>query len=275
MENRKKIRPPLTYYGGKQTLAPVIEKLIPEHALYAEPFFGGGAVFFLKPKSKVEVINDTNAELMNFYRVAKTRFKDLQELVQQSLISRDLHRKAVIIYYNPDLFDEVKRAWAIWVMCAMGFAAKLDGPFGYDKREGSQARRLLFKKEMFTDELMERLENVQIESADALYVIQSRDHEDAFFYCDPPYIGSNMGHYKGYTEEDFRALLEMLAAIKGKFLLSSYPSDILTEFIDRNGWYTLKKELIVTVNIKSGNEKKKTEILTANYPIDPIGGFSR
>lgn len=275
MENKKKLRPPLTYYGGKQTLAPIIETLIPEHVLYGEPFFGGGAVFFLKSKSKVEVINDTNSELMNFYRVAKTRFGELDELVQQSLISRELYRQAIIIYYNPDLFDEVKRAWAVWVLCAMGFAAKMDGAFGYDKRDGSQTKRLAFKKEMFTEQLMRRLENVQIESADALYVIQSRDHEEAFFYCDPPYIGSDMGHYKGYTEEDFRGLLEMLAAIKGKFLLSSYPSDMLNEFIKRNGWYTLKKELIVTVNIKSRNEKKKIEILTANYPIEPIKGFSK
>lgn len=275
MEYKKKLRPPLTYYGGKQTLAPIIEKLIPEHVLYGEPFFGGGAVFFLKPKSKVEVINDTNAELMNFYRVAKTRFEELQALVDQSLISRELHRQAVIIYYNPGLFDEVRRAWAVWVLSVMGFASQLGGTFGFDKRESMQSRRLGFKKETFTRELMTRLENVQMESADALYIIQSRDHDDAFFYCDPPYIGSDMGHYKGYTEEDFRSLLEMLASIKGKFLLSSYPSDLLSEFIERNGWYTLKKELTVIVNIKSSSEKKKTETLTANYPIEAIGGFSK
>lgn len=275
MENNKKPRPPLTYYGGKQTLAPFIETLIPAHILYGEPFFGGGAVFFLKPKSKVEVINDTNNELMNFYRVAKTRFGELEYLVQQSLISRDLHRKAVIIYHNPDLFDEVRRAWAIWVLCTMGFSSKMDGPLGFDKRDGSQSKRVAFKKAAFTEKLMRRLENVQIECADALYVIQSRDHRDAFFYCDPPYIGSNMGHYKGYTDADFKGLLEMLASIEGKFLLSSYPSDMLGGFTDHNGWYTLKKELAVTVNIKSGIPKKKIEVLTANYPIEEGYGFKK
>lgn len=64
----KRLRPPLTYYGGKQTLAPLIISLIPNHRLYAEPFTGGGAVFFMKPPSRVEVLNDTNGELMNFYR---------------------------------------------------------------------------------------------------------------------------------------------------------------------------------------------------------------
>lgn len=276
MENKKRLRPPLTYYGGKQTLAPIIVEMIPEHILYGEPFFGGGAVFFLKKPSKIEVINDTNAELMNFYRVAKTRFNELNDMVQLSLISRNLHHHATIVYHNPDLFDDVRRAWAIWVLCMMGFSAKLDGPFGFDKKDGSQSKRLMFKKQDFTEELMHRLEKVQIESADALYVIQSRDHEDAFFYCDPPYIGSNMGHYKGYTEEDFKALLEMLASLKGKFLLSSYPSPMLSEFIQANSWNSMKKDITVTVNKKGGNPKTKTEVLTANYPIELTSdrGFS-
>lgn len=273
MEQRKRIKPPLTYYGGKQTLAPFIETLIPEHRLYGEPFFGGGAVFFLKDPSVVEVINDSNKELVNFYKVVKTQFEPLHTLIDLSLASRDLHHKATIVYHNPDLFDEVRRAWAVWVLCAMGFSSRMDGPFGYDRASGSQAGRLSFKKEAFTEELMKRLERVQVECADALYVIQSRDFPEAFFYCDPPYIGSDMGHYKGYTEADFKALLEMLASIKGKFLLSSYPSDLLKEFSQQYGWFSMKKEILVSVNAKSGNQKKKVEVLTANYPLSEGNGF--
>lgn len=273
MENRNKLRPPLTYYGGKQTLAPFIVSLIPEHILYGEPFFGGGAVFFLKPPSEVEVINDTNRELMNFYRVAKTRFHELQQMLETSLWSRDMHHKAILIYHNPDLFDEVRRAWAVWVLCSMGFSSKMDGPFGYEKKGNSLAKRITFKKEQFTEQLMRRLENVQVECTDALYVTQSRDHEGAFFYCDPPYIGSDLGHYKGYTDKDFEALLEMLSTIKGKFLLSSYPSEMLREYIGVQGWYSMSKTMTVTVNIKRGNPKKKLEVLTANYPIAEGYGF--
>ncbi|MEM9931268.1 MAG: DNA adenine methylase, partial [Bacteroidota bacterium] len=65
------MKPPFSYYGGKQRLASRILKMIPEHNLYAEPFVGGGAVFWNKEKSEVEVINDTNRELINFYRVVK------------------------------------------------------------------------------------------------------------------------------------------------------------------------------------------------------------
>jgi len=268
MDKKTRLRPPLTYYGGKQTLAPLIVSLIPEHILYGEPFFGGGAVFFMKEPSKVEVINDTNRELINFYHVAKTRFNDLQALIQLTLHSRDAHRSAEVIYHNPQLFDEVKRAWAVWTLCAMGFSAKMDGPFGFDKQGNRTSKLIATKRENFDERYVDRLRQVQIECADALYVIQSRDHKDAFFYCDPPYIGSNMGHYKGYTEDDFEGLLEMLSQIEGKFLLSSYPSEMLDAFTKEMGWNTIKKELFVSVNMKSGNPKRKTEVMTANYPIE-------
>jgi len=65
------MKTPVTYYGGKQKLASTILKLIPEHNLYCEPFVGGAAIYFAKEPSNVEVINDTNKELMNFYRVVQ------------------------------------------------------------------------------------------------------------------------------------------------------------------------------------------------------------
>ena len=264
------MKPPLTYYGGKQNLAPLIISLIPEHILYGEPFTGGGAIFFHKLPSKVEVINDTNGELMNFYRVARDKFPPLQKMIRRTLHCRNSFRQAEIIYHNPDLFDEVRRAWAVWVICAQAFSAKMDGPFGFDKTDNTTSKRIANKRENFTEEYARRLEKVQIENADALYIIQSRDYEGAFFYCDPPYVGSNCGHYKGYTEADYEALLRLLSSIKGKFLLSSYPTDILDHFIKQQGWNSIRKELFVTVNAKGGNPKRKTEVLTANYPLTEV-----
>jgi DNA adenine methylase len=58
---------------------------------------------------------------------------------------------------------------------------------------------------------------------------------DGFFYLDPPYVGANQGHYDGYTQEDFDALLITLESLKDKFLLSSYRNKALVEYADRNG----------------------------------------
>ena len=113
-----------------------------------------------------------------------------------------------------------------------------------------------------------RIQNVQIECTDALRIIRSRDFEDAFFYCDPPYYNSDCGHYDGYTIEDFEMLLKTLSDIKGKFLMSSYPSDILKQYTKDFGWYT--KEIEQTVSVSNSNNKpgkKKTEVSTANYDL--------
>ena len=48
-------RTPITYYGGKQQLVSTILPMIPSHRVYCEPYFGGGAVFFAKGKSYLEV----------------------------------------------------------------------------------------------------------------------------------------------------------------------------------------------------------------------------
>ncbi|WP_366143599.1 DNA adenine methylase [Flavobacterium sp.] len=71
--------------------------------------------------------------------------------------------------------------------------------------------------------MSERLRSTQIEQNSAHQVILSRDSEDAFIYADPPYVNTNQGHYGGYTEEHFIRDLDVLAHVKGKFLLSNYP----------------------------------------------------
>ncbi len=73
-----------------------------------------------------------------------------------------------------------------------------------------------------------------------------------------------MGHYNGYTKEDFKTLLKTLLNIKGKFLLSSYPSEILNKYTLDNNWH----QISIEQNVKVSNiGKKKIEVLTANYPI--------
>lgn len=263
------MKTPITYYGGKQKLATIILKLIPEHNLYAEPFFGGGAIFFAKPKSAVEVINDTNKEAINFYRIVQNDFVSLETEIRITLHSRDLHRKASVMYNNPDLFTEIKRAWAFWTLASQSFASIIDGTWGYDVSKNTTSKKVSNKRAAFTEDYAIRLQNVQIECTDAIRIIKSRDGKDSFFYCDPPYFNSDCGHYDGYTLEDFEGLLKTLSGIQGRFMLSSYPSPILKQYVKDMGWY--QKEIQQTVSVANNNSKKgqkpKIEVITTNYPI--------
>lgn len=256
------MKTPITYYGGKQTMSKHILPLIPEHNLYAEPFFGGGAVFFAKPKS--EVINDLNHMVVNFYEQSRDNFDRLQQLIQNTLHSRYAHRQAKVIYDNPEMFSALRRAWAFYVLCNQGFSGKISNSWGYGVAQNKSELRTKNKRDNFLPYIRERLEAVQIENTDALHVIGTRDRVNSFFYVDPPYFNSDMGHYGGYTQADFEALLDKLSGIKGKFLLSSYPSDCLTDFTKRHGWETVSVEGRIACSSKG---KRKIEVLTANYPI--------
>jgi DNA adenine methylase len=261
------MKTPLVYYGGKQTLAATILKLITEHKVYVEPFMGGGAVFFAKEPSRGEIINDTNGELINFYEVMKHDFPALQSEIEVSLHSRKQHHQAEVIYANPDMFGRVKRAWAVWTLANMSFGAMLDGSWGYD-RGGKFGMKIANKREAFT-ECAIRLQNTTIECCDALRIIRSRDTPETFFYCDPPYVGADQGHYDGYTQEDFDRLLETLANIQGKFLLSSYRNAALRGYIEKHGWDSVEIKLNLNMSCCGAGAKprSKIEVLTANYAI--------
>lgn len=264
------MKTPINYWGGKQKLARHILKILPKHNLYCEPFFGGGAVFFAKEKSPVEVINDKNREVINFFKVLQQDFDNLSNLIQASLHSRALHADANTILANLHLFSEVQRAWALWASTIMGFSSKIANSFGYGRKDNSTEKKTRNKRVMFSKtDYVTRLQDVQIECIDALRVIQTRDTNDSLFYCDPPYIGAAMSHYAGYTETDFKNLLETLANIKGKFILSSYPSPLLDSYIKNNRWRSIEHtmELVAGKGKAKQTGRTKTEVITTNFSI--------
>jgi len=83
-----------------------------------------------------------------------------------------------------------------------------------------------------------------------------------------------MGHYDGYSEQDFENLLSLLAKIKGKFLLSAYPSSILARYVKQFGWVELAIIQLIAVNAKYRKQELKTEMLGANYPFHLAQNYS-
>ena len=70
----------LRYPGSKWSLAQEIVGLFGSHYHYVEPYFGSGAVFFSKPVSPHELINDMNGLVVNFFRVLRDQTDDLLNL---------------------------------------------------------------------------------------------------------------------------------------------------------------------------------------------------
>jgi len=249
-------------------MLPHILPLIPRHTIYTECFAGGLAVFFAKEKAKTEIINDINAFIPNFYNMLVNDFDNLKKKIDGTPYSRAMYKVALVMYKTPHLFNDLQKGWAFFILTNQGFSGQI-GSFGCYSL-GTKSAWWVKQKKLLTPELKERFDGVQIECTDALNILKLRDKEGlSFHFIDPPYFNSDCGHYGNYTEKDFKDLLELLSTMKGKFLLSSYPSDILSEYTKMNGWTTKIIEAKVSAShTKDGKQKKKYEVLTYNYTFE-------
>lgn len=109
----RSLRSPLSgWLGGKFYLSNKIIPLIPRHVCYVEPFAGAGWIYFRKPRSPVEVLNDLNKEIANTYRVIKHSIDYLEWEASWSI-----HSRAIFTDYQRmtqeelDLLSNEERAW--------------------------------------------------------------------------------------------------------------------------------------------------------------------
>lgn len=244
-----------------------IMPLIPRHSIYVEPYFGGGTIFFEKKPSYLEVINDINGQLVNFYLQIQGNFEKLNEKIQNTLCSESLFKWAKEVYNGKISVPDVERALATWLVFNMAINSNPLTGWSYNNgTEGSHTGFLMaHKRDSFCPWLKERLRYVQISQRDAIKVIRERDSVQTFFYLDPPYPNTNQGHYSGFTFSDLEDLLIILQNIKGKFLLSNYPAEIIDRYAQENNWQLKYIEMKQDISNKMGLRARKTEILLYNY----------
>lgn len=79
----------LKYPGSKWRIADWIVSNMPPHDIYVDPFFGSGAVFFSKPESRLEVLNDIDGNVVNFFKVCRDHPDDLARLLALTPYARE------------------------------------------------------------------------------------------------------------------------------------------------------------------------------------------
>ena len=225
------MKPPFSYYGGKTKLAKHIVPLIPKHTVYCEPFCGSGAVMFAKPWPDIknqdhyrEVLNDLDKRIFTFF--TQLQAKDSREALIQRLQCTPYHehfyQKAQAICREPESYSEEDQAWAFFVSISMSFANKLNRGWGRTTYKYNQAATWNRSMVPHLAETMDRFSATYFSCMDALTCIEYWDSPQTLFYCDPPYVGTDQGHYDGYTQKDLEALIEKLDKCQGSFILSGY-----------------------------------------------------
>lgn len=255
----KKMNSPLKWPGGKRILANRIVERFPEHTCYASVFAGGLWDLFKKPPSVVEVVNDIDGELINFYQVIKKKPNQFLKEIQWDLVSRKLFLQYKADLENPGKLTEVERAKRFYYLLKTSFSGKRKY-YGYGRTEKPNLNLIYIKK--IIREAHDRLKRVNIECLDWRVFIPKYDSPETLFYLDPPYrcAISKKVYFKFFTDIDYLELKTCLEGVKGMFLLSLNNDEFIRELFKD---FTIEE--VETMYTLSGSPQKAGELLIRNY----------
>lgn len=239
------------WIGGKRALRDEIIAHFPSNfERYIEVFGGAGWVLFGKDKSKFEVFNDADSNLINLYRQIKYRHKELQEEIDK-IHSRELFEDYKLSLKQANLND-IQRAAKYYYLIKHSFGSN----------RHSFATCIRHSNTQMLDTVFERLKDVIIENQDFERIIRTYDRENALFYCDPPYINTERYYDVNFTNSDHARLKQALLGIKGKFAISYNDCEMVRELYKNYKIVELSR-----MNTLQGNDNNREfkELLITNY----------
>jgi DNA adenine methylase len=284
-----KLSPPLKTHGGKHDLARRIVALMPRHLHYVEAFGGGLSVLlardpddsalwwgdeYARDRGVSEVVNDLNGRLMNFWRVLQdpARFEAFRRRAEVTPLSRVEWEAA---HSHAHGGDAIADAVAFFIDCRQSLAGRMTG---FTSLTRTRTRRKINGNASEWLGAVEglaavhaRLRRVVIENMPAVKLIQREDRKegapDTLFYLDPPYPHETRTSKTVYgafemTEADHRDLLDLIRQVKGKVILSGYPSRLYDDALSDWSRHTFD----LPNNAAGGKTKgRETEVLWCNF----------
>lgn len=216
-------RPALDYFGGKWKHANRIIETFPAHKTFVDVFCGAASITLRKPRSKNEILNDINDELINFFNVLRDRNLELRVVLEKTPYARTEY------YACRELSDDpLEQARRTVVKSWFGIGDSLDNETGF-RVSLSQGGSTTSPWLTYVDYLhlyANRLRGVIIEHLDFAECIERYDKPDTLFYLDPPYVKDTRSKKHAYKHDwqdaDHDRLLAMLPNIQGHFILSGY-----------------------------------------------------
>ena len=206
-------------------IIPILVKI--PHERYVEPFGGGASILLAKKPKPVEVYNDLDHGLYDFFSVLAD-----PELFEQ------FYRRIAVLPYSRQFYDEYWKEWkeetdkivrvVKWFLVVrQSFGGIFGNGWGSSIKE-AESNKWLSCIDMLP-QVHARLRRIQIENADFRIILDRYDTPKTLFYCDPPYIPETRkagGYTHEMTAEDQQELVSLLLSLKGNVVLSGYNHEI-------------------------------------------------
>lgn len=264
-------RPALRYHGAKWVLSSWIVSCLPaDHDSYIEPFAGSAAVLLNKPRSNLEIYNDLDGDVVNFFQVLREREEELIRAIYWTPFAHA--EQQLSLQPTDDPLEAARRFYVRSYLTISGPTAQWNSGWRRQKkmsrgRKGESRMKpaaLSFMELEHLYQVAERMRGVIIEQADALDLIRRYDHDRAVFYVDPPYVYSTRTRWSGaaykheMTDDQHRQMAVVLHKCAGMVVLSGYDSELYRELFA--AWTRLDREFRTNGN----TGRKATESLWLN-----------
>lgn len=184
----------IKYPGSNWSIAGDIISIFPynyEKATYLEPYFGTGAVFFNKKRSKIETINDINDDIVNLFKVIRDNSKELEAKIEMTPWSRTEYLKAFQESENESNIEKARK-FIIRTWQGKCYKSLAESKWSYNLKpvdSGKTGWQNLHSVISFYERMLVKNGNmVQIENRDALELIKEYNKKYVLMYLDPPYI---------------------------------------------------------------------------------------
>lgn len=253
------LKAPFPWYGGKGRIAPWIVSLLPPHVTYVEPFGGAASVLITKQPSEIEIYNDRDDRIVNFFRMLRDQPDALQQRLRLTPYARAEYG-ACKEGYEAASADPLEQARMFYTLIHQGFGAKSDG-FSWgmtpQQLEGSlnDIERLKI--------IAQRLRLVMIENCDWRELFPRYDSPSTCFYLDPPYVLDVRSGGESYKHElrnsDHRDLVQQMLHTEGSVVLSGYDNEIYRPLED-GGFERFERPVKTTANNRMDFDNDRLEI---------------
>lgn len=206
------INSPFRYPGGKFYARKLIAEHLIDSEVYCEPFAGGGSVFFYKEKSRVNILNDLDENLMLVYRTIRDNPNELIQIVKSfEYPSKEAHYHYKNEYTPRNEIEAAARWFYLNRISYSGIMQFQNCYFGYGDKYSMQPKNWPRNIENTS----KKLQGVELRCSDAIECIHSMP-DGALIFVDAPYFNADQDKFYTcfFSREDHIRLSE---AIKNEY----------------------------------------------------------
>lgn len=265
---KKEIRSPLRFPGSKSRVYNKIKgHLNIPHLEYREPFVGGGSIFFKKPLSQKNWINDKDSLIYSFFLVLRDHPEKLcEKIIEIGRPSINLWKKFRL--ENPK--TSLDKAFLLLFFNRTNYSGIFKAnPIGGLKQNSKWKIDCRWNPELLCDRIMScssKLRGSEITCSNFEEVILSPG-EDVLIFLDPPYYEKGSQLYPiSMKHEEHLKLAQLLEETNHKFLLTIDDCPMTRKIYCKSSFYVNFESWSYTIN-SSKVDKQGKEMFISNFYI--------